>query len=390
MITKEIKFENANTGQDKIGLIVDDCTRFVLPLFYMDNKNTTNSEITNREKEKLKLIVKAWRKYQRKPENTVSASGDDKTEYYNFDVAISIVEDFVNNGIYIEFEKNNVYRKDGKIDFAKTIKKCKPLMTDQGSVYLTYISQIKKINDEEVIRSIQKISLNSISKEIGWLIGFNIQLPIDIGTTSITKKSLYDLNSARNTSFNTRKLMLIDLLMRYIKNTDKENSSLSTNIFAGTAHSFWEEMIIKVFGNLTKKEINKNFYVRHSYRVCSSKRVTRVMDPLMPDAIYKDDVNISVIDAKYYSEYNLPSNDDISKQFVYFAKAMRSFGEKFNYNNWFVIPTNNETRIVDLEVIFDISVDPVNEYSPIRILYANMEEVITKYVNDEYLYDWIT
>jgi hypothetical protein len=388
-MNSNLTIENAYSGLDRIGLVINEETKFILPLFYLDNKKIAFNEILKSEKQKLKLIVKAWRKYQRKKDNHVDSKGNDESEFYSFDVAISLVEDFVNNGLYIEFEKNNVYRRDGKIDFAKTIKKCKPLLTEQGPVYLKYISQVKKINDEEIIRNIQILALNAISKEIGWLIGFNIQLPLEYSSATNAKKALIELNAAKGTSFNTRKLMLIDLLIKYIRNTNKENSSIATNIFAGTAHTFWESMVFKVFGNITKKEINKKFYVRHAYRSKSSKKIVRVMDPLMPDAIYKDNSNISVIDAKYYSNNNLPSNDDISKQFIYFLKAFKSFGGDYNYNNWFIIPTSEDTKVVDLEVIFDKDAEETEELIPIKILYANTEEVVRKYVCESTMFSEI-
>lgn len=388
-MNKYLSIENAKSGTDKIGLVVEEGTKFILPLFYLDAKKTTLTDILDSEKNKLKLIVKAWRKYQKSTENFVSSKGNDQSGYYNFDVAMSIVEDYVNNGIYLEYEKNSVLRRDGRVDFSKTIKKCKPLLTEQGSVYLEYITHIKKINDEEIIRNIQTIALNAISKEIGWLIGFSIRLPIEHGSHSINKRSVYALHEAKQTSFNTRKLVLIDLLLKYIKNTNKENSTLASNIFVGTAYSFWEEMVSKVFGNLSKREVNKLFYVRHAYKLKSTDKVTRVMDPLMPDAIFMNADNICVVDAKYYSQNNLPSNEDITKQFIYNAKAVKKYGDKFNYNNWFIIPTDQPTNVSDIEVIFDTQVSPTLDFAPIRILYANIEEVVYKYVSSDTMHSVI-
>jgi len=383
MSKKSLIIENAENGLGKIGLIAGDDTKIVLPMFYLNNIKKEISEITKEEKLKLKVMVKAWRKYQIKHHNDIKASGEDESPNYNFDVALSIIEDYVNNGLYTEFEKVDKLKKDGKIDFAKTIKKCKSLLTQQGPVYLSYISQVKKMNDEETIRSIQRIVVNSISREIGWLVGFNIQLPIEYGLSVITKKSIYDLNESRNNSFNTRKLKLTDLLIEYIKCTKKENTAVCSNMFVATAYRFWEEIIFNVFGNLTNKEISEQFYVRHAYQNSKDKKKIRVMDPLMPDAIYKDDRMICIIDAKYYSPNNYPTNDDISKQFIYAAKAVKSHGENYCYKNWFVMPTNKESKVAKQQVIFDVNISGTDEYSAIKIYYANMDEMILNYINDK-------
>ncbi len=381
---KTIVIENAKSGQDKIGLVIEEDARIILPLYYLDNIESS-CDITSLEKQKLKRLVKAWRKYQKRIENITIATDEVNKEFYNFDTALNIIEDFVNNGLYMEYEKIETYKRDGKIDFTKTIKKCKPIITNQGSIYLKYISHVKKVNDEEIIRNLQKIAVNSIAKEIGWLIGFNIQLPIENGVNVISKKSIYELNEARNSSFNSRKLKLIELLLKYIKSTGKENKAISSNLFVATAHHFWEAMVFKVFGNIHKTDINKIFYIRHTYKNINTNKNIKVLDPLKPDAIFMNSSNINVIDAKYYSRNNLPTNEDISKQFIYAAKAFKKYGNSYKYKNWFIIPTNSISEVSDYRVHFDrdINVGENNEYSPIQIFYANMEEVVSNYISNE-------
>ena len=41
----------------------------------------------------------------------------------------------------------------------------------------------------------------------------------------------------------------------------------------------------------------------------------------MPDAVYMSDNNVTILDAKYYTNPYLPVNDDITKQFAYMRKA---------------------------------------------------------------------
>lgn len=97
----------------------------------------------------------------------------------------------------------------GKIDFPRTIKKCRPTILDEGPLYLPYITRAKKIADENLVRNTQILVLNDIAKKVGWLIGFNIHIPPMGISAGLNKSLISKLKVAKNNSYNTRKLKLI-------------------------------------------------------------------------------------------------------------------------------------------------------------------------------------
>lgn len=100
----------------------------------------------------------------------------------------------------------------GKIDFPRTIKKCRPIILDEGPLYLPYITRTKKIADEDLVRNTQILVLNDIAQRVGWLIGFNIHIPPTGIKSGLNKALISKLKMCKNNSYNTRKLKLIDFL----------------------------------------------------------------------------------------------------------------------------------------------------------------------------------
>ena len=105
----------------------------------------------------------------------------------------------------------------------------------------------------------------------------------------------------------------------------------------------------------------------------------------MPDSFYKDEKNIIIIDSKYYINNSLPDNNDINKQIIYMLKANGIFPNHENYSNCFILPTDleqNETNNERIQAVLDLSI-PNTPMNSINVLYANVEELLNKYINDE-------
>lgn len=381
---KSIEVVNVIDGQGKIGVICGENAKIVLPMYYMDDIKKDITQFSNLEKNKLKLMAKAWQKYSKKQS---SFSGSTSDGFFNFDVVLSIVNDFIENGIYIELDSFTHISNTGKIDFPSTVKQCKPLLTTQGAVYLDYITHGKRINNNELISNVEVLILNHISKQLGWLIGFNISLPADNIRLTLGKHLIPLLMQVRNNSFNSRKLKLIELFISYIKMTGGKRNDLELPIC--TAYDFWEDIVFDTMSNTTKKELSKNFYIHHEYVKKNNKSLIRSLDALIPDAVYKDNYSIIILDAKYYSQGRKPNNDDITKQFIYMVKTFHAFEDSYAYRNIFVLPTAQDNLLSDEEIIFDSAVASENEFVALEILYMNFEELLTCYVHDSKMYKYL-
>ena len=373
-----IKIIEVENGDDKIGFFIENNEyNIYIPKYYLSmNENEVEC------KRKLRKMFKAWRKYQKKNNSSLGKKYIKDNGIFDINTAMLIIQDYVENGIFTEQEKIYKNTNIGKMNFKKTVDKCTPLYTKQGPIYLNYITNSKKENEENLLKQIQSFVLKDISDNIGWIIGFSYSdiIPIKIETSNnYLLKKLLEL---KNESFNSRKLYLIQLLISYIESNINNENHKDGKVFIGMANLFWQDMINDVVGNVSKKDLEKYFYVRHAYTFENNKENAHILAALMPDSVYKDDKNIIIIDSKYYINNSLPDNSDINKQFIYMMKAVGVFPNYNNYLNCFVLPTNEKQKEKNSQAIFDISFNdtPLNT---IQVLYANIEEILNNYINDE-------
>ena len=215
---------------------------------------------------------------------------------------------------------------------------------------MPYYSTTKKYKDESFLRELQSLALNEISKSIGWLIGFTTQFPAS-GTHKLDDTSKQLLFELKQSSFNSRKIHLIDLLTRYIDTVGTAESQ-NGNFVLGKAWQFWEEMVRCSLGNLPQSEISDRFNVKHIYVDKKTNEVITRLTPLRPDA----------------------------KQFVYLRKAKAINGVDKNYSNIFILPTEVKTHYSDTIAVFDEDIGFVDEYDQIKILRVNVSDLILAYV----------
>lgn len=386
---KNIIIRTAENGQDytgvKLGKDASSSTEIIVPKYYMSDMSKPVEDLSKDEKRKLKQLVKAWRKYQARLKTKNNGTFEGTGINFDFDVVFKIVQDFLESGLYIEFERTEKLSNVGKIDFPRTIKKCRPIILDEGPLYLPYTTRTKKLADEDLVRNTQILVLNDIAKKVGWLIGFNIHIPPTGIKAGLNKSLISKLKMAKNSSYNTRKLKLIDYLVQYLTMLDLLGND-DKDLFVSAVYKFWEDMIADIVGNVDHSTLERIFYIRHRYinkKTGAVYKMPRELNPLMPDAVYMDDDNIIILDAKYYDKVSLPTNDDITKQFAYMRKAYGYYGVGYEYRNIFVLPTDDNYHYSNREAVFDMDphITRSEDLVPIEVMYLNVTEVIINYIS---------
>lgn len=386
--TRKISVRTAENGKEYLGIRLgkaeDEVTQIIIPKYYMPDFEKNIDDLNIAEKKALKNLVKAWQKYQKKVKTKNNGELKGSGINFDFDIVIQLIQDFLEFGLYVELEKHEISSNCGKIDFPRTIKRCTPMILDEGPLYMPYITKVKKIADEDLVRDIQVLVLNDIAKKVGWLLGFNIRLPQGGINISVNKSVIPKLKMAKSNSYNTRKLKLIDSLIGYLSMPSMEGIE-ANELFVSVVYKFWEDMISDVLGNVSRADLDKMFYVRHRYLNKKTGKISQkhIMKPLMPDSVHKDDSinNITILDSKYYQKGLLPENDDITKQFAYLRKAYAFFGASYEYRNIFVMPTDNSNHYSNLYAIFDEDVMPREDLVPIEVLYLNVSLVVENYIH---------
>lgn len=385
---RKINFKEIQSGNDKIGVELNYTENFtiLIPKYYISNEkiNELNSsnKIDNNTKNKIKKLFKAWDIYQKRNKSMLGAKFNNMNGVYDLNTSFEIIKDFIEHDLYVEQEDAMKITNTGKMNFKKTINHCNPLYTQQGPIYLDYITNIKKPNDQNFIRLAQITILNEISADFGWIIGFNYNFQI-AEKIKLNKLTVQTLSQKLDKAYNTRKIHLLKLLIKYIDNKSKDLMT-GNKLFIGAANHFWEDMINYVVGNVSKADLKKFFYVKHYYIENNS---VQTLPSLMPDSIYKDNNNIIVIDSKYYVNNVLPDNDDINKQYIYFLKTILKFKQYENFGNCFILPTDKISYTSKKEARFDL--DANDTQFTIKLIYANVNEIIEFYTDNKKNYELI-
>lgn len=164
---------------------------------------------------------------------------------------------------------------------------------------------------------------------------------------------------------------------------NSDSSKDKENLVVATAYHFWEAMVSATIGNISRNRLKKVYYVRHAYTNKNNGSVMWQSKPLMPDTIFETEKAIAVLDAKYYTNGNLPDNYDITKQFAYMDKAYSYFKQQKDereFRNIMVLPTDQESRFSDLQIVFDPSIESTESKIPIELLYINFSEMLDAYL----------
>lgn len=378
-----ISFKEVEVGNEKIGIEINSEHQYtiLIPKYFLNNRELGN--INKEVKDKIKKLFKAWNIYQKRNQGELGAEFSDGETLYDINNSLEIIKDFIEYGLYIEQENTTKITNTGKMNFKKTIDTCNPLYTDQGPIYLDYLTDTKKPNDQNFLRMVQTTVINEISEDFGWIIGFNFKFPTS-EKIQLNKKTQIMLHQKLNESFNSRKINLIKLLIKYI---DMNSKGLveGKKLFIAMANHFWEDMVNYVVGNVSKRELDYYFYVRHIY--IEGDKIIQPLSALRPDSVYKKGKNLIVIDAKYYLNNNLPENKDINKQIIYMLKAYKTMQEYDNFGNCFIIPTDKESEFSDKIIKFDEKVD--DKLLSINLIYANLSEMVDHYIKLEKNYELI-
>ena len=259
-----------------------------------------------------------------------------------------ILRYYLNNNRKYYFERKPNYKKApiGKIDWAKTIKKIKPIFNNNSPMYLEYITRTNTPNLDNMIT---KINIYCVEQAINWL-GAKFGISTVNDNKIIFNKDLFNfvLNEKLNNTNNDEDKLLFKAMIALINNRDEvgiTNECYGTYFF----NEVFEYMIDKMFNTEEKQD----FYPGASYYINNIELQPKLNDSIItlkPDTIIKEHNFYYVIDAKYYKfpfttlEKDLPSVSDINKQFSY-AKYVKKKTKKLVYNA-FLLPFNKDKFIL--------------------------------------------
>lgn len=244
---------------------------------------------------------------------------------------LNVIRNFLDFG-YLD-EKEILYKKgaNGKINWGRTIKAVKPVITEdaQNLVYLDFIARKVSYNEDTLITQVHKFCVHDALVKLGFLFGIEpseeplLDFDYDLFCNAIHSKLAK--------TFNDRDLRLLADLARiveYLAGHKTEDGKTADDFYFGvnTFAPVWEAMVDKIFGKLPQGVAKDKFNPHCEWDLSSRARGYENPNYAMrPDTIMWDEEcnRLYVLDAKYYkfgvtgSAADLPSSGSICKQIAY-------------------------------------------------------------------------
>lgn len=379
--------------------------------------------IKNSEKplKELKQILKVIEKYNRKEQIIKIFNEDNKEQSFNIlAVLIYLINDYYENGIYINSQDITETNGIGEILWEKTVNDTFAILS-QNRPYYVELQTHKRVNDDDYyIKRLHECILTEVSQklqdaEITYLFDItpvnltDVKLP-DLGDDDYI---LYQIEKELNKQFNTRKQILLKMLYAYICNKSSIEDIDCFSMYGTNAFNLiWENVCANAMGNVLEYELrllNLPIPLDQKYNPYSrlislidkpywSAANKETNDTLIPDfvSIYKHDneYQFIIFDAKYYTPrlelgqdpLGQPGIESITKQYLY-QQAFKDFVKDHKINivkNCFLMPTC-ETEVIDkgyvsLSMLKNIGLEDI------QIRYIPANTIYDLYLNNK-LYD---
>lgn len=290
---------------------------------------------------------------------------------FDFISAFEIIDDFYDLGLYKETVEL-VNNTSGKINWKNTIKENK--LNIYCNCPLTNITY-NKINyhNDGIISSIQKYCLGLISKVIGIFYNFNYPTYNKPFATLTMQKILKE--EMTKTNIDNKKKCLQHLL-DFINNTYCINDINGNKVIEyGTKkfHPIWQQIIdIKFNGTKDKSK----YYPRAYYVDKNLEKISKIIDPSIPDTIIEKEDCLIVLDAKYYKINRYPNEYDINKQLRYAKYCSQKIDNNKIYNI-FILPNELDYPYYKIESF--ATNESVND-EKIYLKYVALCYIDTKYI----------
>lgn len=342
MFVDRVKFTYIDSAKDAMGIkIKNENIEFLLPVTFRENCD---------EKELKKDLLKflASLEYSSVHNNGNISEGGSSDKSQNWPVAsfLWIINDYLENGIYYNREKNYANDNKGRIVWKRTLKRS-PILSGGNIIYSDFVTS-RMTSVENEISQIYRICLKIAVDCVGW--AFNFNFPVEINRKKSRQEMLHLLKREYASTFDDVKKLRFKHMIAILKNIDDDSMTSSKYIYTINNYYYvFETMVDKLFKGITGS-VKKKFNPKGSWFLNGME----LMDssPMRPDTIYmRSNNDVFILDAKMYrygatcDVRDLPTTASIQKQVTYGNHIFNNIlNQDGNVNNAFILPFDKEIR----------------------------------------------
>lgn len=376
----------ASSGSSKVGFCgfvsVDDVSAVFLP-------RSIKLERSQIELAKASsLLFRAIRKYQSSFSSLAHFEDDGESLVNGKRVSLlyQLLQDYQRNGLYRE-RRTRLAANSGKINWARTLKRYQPTLSQNGPVYLDYVGDKRHYAYSDEISRIHAHIINEIDSRYALLLlGSSVYREGTSLLPSVRSKEYFlaTLGSALRNTYSSRDVWLLRSLLGYVNDEMGESQS---NVVMGSPkfHSIWEHMLGEVLPR--KLRLNSKFSIP-TYRSAAGAACQLPAKGQRTDIIIqgRSDNEYWLADAKYYDASlpkNLPGWGDIVKQ-LFYSQAIKSYDPAAEVKNFFVFP-GRDRHFTEGYMSFKGSKDDRDpNYGNIVCVYIDPLDVMRSYCENQY------
>lgn len=352
-VKNSILLKNAQSGSDFVGIkITQDEREIVFPMgYHLEKTEIDTSKIEKKERAQILNLIKSISRCENfRKGQIISRLNGKNTAEFPVRAMLYIIEDFLDRGSYYT-EKESLYTKDsgGKISWARTVKKIKPVVSDSGIAFLNFIVRKNRVQENRLITELHKYCVYKSFEIFGFLYspvlpekGFLQESDVVKNRKDYAKFLQEKIDSTHLES----SLELFSNMLDIVNNFDSEDETKEASYGTESFQVVWEILVDSLFGTVTRQQKKKYFYPSTMW-IFADGTSPQINAPLRPDTIMILDKTCFIIDSKYYSysmlknprnensveddemesvlfHGSIPGSDSIQKQITYAQHIDRS------------------------------------------------------------------
>lgn len=288
------------------------------------------------------LTMRVLAKYGREHKEEIGDEVSDRDGAQSVSLVKFLADDFVQHGLFVDRVRSES-RNGGKIDWAKTLARKLPYITENEVLVFQDVKQTSNTNrTERNLSRIQASVLSEIANQHGWWLERLSKQRVFLARAPRPRvpRELWvsQLHVELRTLYSQRSIDLARALIDYLTN---QKSQKSGNQVFGVEnfHSVWELMLRKVLEGGDQEVLKK--LPKPVYRNNSGKGDETRERGMQPDIVVRQESCVHVVDAKYYdarTRYTAPGWSDIVKQLVYEQALRTILPDQAEVKSWFIFP----------------------------------------------------
>lgn len=252
---------------------------------------------------------------------------------------LNVIRHYFDNGYITEREVEFKKKAHGKVNWNRTIKMMRPVVTDdkENFVYLDLIARKVSYREDNLITLVHKFCVHDALKRLGFLFGIE---PTEEPILDFDYELFCSaVNAKLSKTFNDRDLhLLADLakIIEFLAERQTEDGINSEFYFGVNKFApIWEAMVDRIFGTVSQEE-KRDKYNPHlkfvapggpangtSYHEDVDSSAEYKRSTLRPDTIMALPSGVFILDSKYYKYgltgfySHLPGAESVCKQMAY-------------------------------------------------------------------------